>query len=171
MSSGLIDVWDAKTFDQELDAILVKEADLVRNYMMIDHRIFLYHDLGRGPERSVLRPENPYTSDFLALEEVIGRLMQPRTIRAWHYTRLTTEEVDSLRREGIHVSTPRTLRSRLDSLVASGALSAQLADTLYAASPFHGDQQGGRSGKFYMASHPVEIQDGGVKPLMAHWGG
>jgi hypothetical protein len=46
-----------------------------------------------------------------------------------------------LRREGIHLSTPETLRSRLDLLVASGVISAQLADALFAASPFHGKQQ------------------------------
>jgi hypothetical protein len=169
--SGLIDVWDAKTFDCELGATLAKEADLVRNYMTTDHRIFLAHDLGRGPERSVVRPENPYASAFLALEEAIGERMQSRMIRAWHYTRLTAAEVDRLRHEGIHLSTPATLRSRLDLLVASGALSAQLADALYAASPFHSDPLEARSNKFWMVSHPVAIHDGGVEPLMAHWGG
>jgi hypothetical protein len=169
--SGLIDVWDAKTFDGELSATLAKETDLVRNYMMTEHRIFLAHDLGRGPERSLVRPENPHASAFLAFEEAIGERMQSRMIRAWHYTRLTAAEVDRLRHEGIHLSTPPRLRSRLDFLVASGALSTQSADALYAASPFHSDQFEARSNKFWLASHPVAIHDEGVAPLMAHWGG
>jgi hypothetical protein len=171
MALGLIDVWDAKTFDKELAAILAKEADLVRNYMTTDHRIFLSHDLGRGPERSILRPDNRYASAFLALRDGIGDKMQSRTIRAWHYTRLAEPEVMALRRDGIHLSTPATLRARLDALVASGGLGMQLADALYVASPFHSDQLGARSNKFWMVSHPLAIDDGGVMPLMAHWGG
>jgi hypothetical protein len=169
--SGFIDVWNAKTFDCELSATLAEEADLVRNYMTTEHRIFLAHDLGRALERSVVRPDNPYASSFHAFEEAIGELMRSRVMRAWHYTRLTEAEVDRLWHEGIHLSTPETLRSRFDLLVASGEVSAHLADALYAASPFHGEQLEARINKFWMVSHPVVIHDRGVEPLMAHWGG
>jgi hypothetical protein len=171
VASDLIDLWDPKTFDGELSAILAKEADLVRKYMTTDHRIFLAHDLARGPKRSIIRPENPYASAFLALEEAIGEKMRSRTMRAWHYTRLTAEEVEKMRDEGIHLSTPATLRARLGFLVASGALTAQLADALYGKSPFHSDQLKARSSKFWLVSHPVAVNDSGVEPLMAHWGG
>jgi hypothetical protein len=167
----LIDVWDAKTFDEDLASILAEAADLVRNYLTTEDGNFLSHDLGRGPARSILRPENPHTAAFLALKEAIGDQMRSRTIRAWHYTRLTESEVDGLRREGVHLSTPATLRARLDVLVASGQLSTQQADALFAASPFHSDQLQSRSDKFWLVSHPQAIDDGGVKPLMAHWGG
>jgi hypothetical protein len=46
--SRLIDVWDAKTFDDELSALLETDADLVRNYMTTENQIFLSYDLGRG---------------------------------------------------------------------------------------------------------------------------
>jgi hypothetical protein len=162
VSSDLIDVWDPETFDGELSAILAREADLVRNYMTTDHRIFLAHDHGRDPERSIIRPENSYASAFFALAEAIGEKMQSRTMRAWHYTRLTAGEVQKMRDEGIHLSTPATLRARLDFLVASGALPAQLADVLNEKSPFHSDQLKARSGKFWLVSHPVAVNDSGV---------
>lgn len=98
MASDLIDVWDRKTFDGELGAILAEKADVVRSYMTTDVRIFLAHGLGRGPERSIVRPENPYASAFLALSETIGERMRSRTIRAWHYTRLTAEPLGFLGR-------------------------------------------------------------------------
>jgi hypothetical protein len=94
--------------------------------------------------------------------------MRSGTIRAWHHARLTAEEVEKLRDEGIHLSTPATLRACLDSQVASGA---ELADALYAQSPFHSDQQKERSGKFYGVSHPLPVDNSGVEPLMTHWGG
>jgi hypothetical protein len=171
MALSLIDVWDAKTFDEELAAFLAKEAELVRNYLTTDHSIFLSHDLGRDSRGSILRPENPYSSAFNALKNAITAQMRYRTIRAWHYTRLTDPELTTLWCEGIHLSTPTTLRARLDALVKSGGLSMQLADAVYAGSPFHSDQKEIRSNKFWMVSHPLVIDDGDVRPLMAHWGG
>jgi hypothetical protein len=97
--------------------------------------------------------------------------METRTIRAFHYTRLTEDEVTSLFRSGVHVSTPETLRQRLEAVVVSGGLAGDVANRLYAESPFHSDQFHARSGKFWLTSHPVAVDDGGVVPLMEHWGG
>jgi hypothetical protein len=92
--SGLIDVWNAKTFDSELIAMLEEKADLVWNYMTTEHAIFLAHNLGRDSEVSAIRPNNLYASAFLAFEEAIGERMQARIMRAWHYSRLTAAELD-----------------------------------------------------------------------------
>jgi len=97
--------------------------------------------------------------------------MASRTIRAFHYTRLTNDEVAELRRSGIHLSTPTTLRRRLDAQVVSGALPPEIADQLYDASPFHSEQRDVRSEKLWMVSHPIAVDDNGVAPLMARWGG
>jgi hypothetical protein len=107
----------------------------------------------------------------VGLQEAIGQAMERRTIRAFHYTRLTDDEVVTLQRDGIHLSTPASLQSRLDDIVAAGGLTREVADQLYANSPFHSDQREARSGKFWMTSHPVAVGDGGVRPLMEHWGG
>jgi hypothetical protein len=97
--------------------------------------------------------------------------MEQRTIRAFHYTRLTDGEVATLKRDGIHVSTPATLQRRLDDIVAAGGLPRDATDHLNATSPFHSDQLEARSGKFWMTSHPIAGDDHGVTPLMRHWGG
>jgi len=166
-----VDVWDIRTFDSELLVQLEANADLIRAYFQTDHQIFLLHDLGRGPERSILRPENSHASDFYELLAVIGLQMGTRTIRAFHYTCLTEDEVASLFRSGIHVSTPETLCQRLEAVVVSGGLARDVADRLYAESPFHSDQLHARAGKFWLTSHPVAVDDSGVVPLMERWGG
>jgi hypothetical protein len=170
MADAVIDVWDVRTFDAELIAALEGNADLIRDYLKMDREIFLSHDLGRGP-RSMLRPDNPHAANFLRLQEAIGREMQKRAIRAFHYTRLTDEEVGSLKRNGIHLSTPVSLKRRLNDLVRAGSLTHDIAKALYAQSPFHSDQLKSRSDKFWMVSHPIAVDDGGVVPLMKHWGG
>ena len=56
--------------------------------------------------------------------------------------------------------------------VAAGEISADAADALYAASPFHHPEQiGPRSDKFWMTSDPMEIGDGRVTLLLGNWGG
>jgi hypothetical protein len=170
MVFGVIDVWDPRTFDCELSAALAKETDLVRNYMTTDVWIFLNYDHVRRPDL-IVRPENPYASAFLRLKEIIGEMMQFRTVRAWHYTRLTDAEVEDLWHDGIHLSTPAALRARLKSQVACGELNVEVAETLYVASPFNGDQLKARSGKFWMTSHPLAIHDDGVERLLRYWGG
>jgi hypothetical protein len=166
-----IDVWDVGTLDSALIALLETRADLIRDYLETNRQNFLSYDRGGGHIRPILRPKNPHASDFMGLQEAISREMERRTIRAFHYTRLTDDEVVNLQREGIHLSTPASLQSRLDDIVAAGGLTRAAADQLYANSPFHSDQLEARSGKFWMTSHPVAVDDGGVRPLMEHWGG
>jgi hypothetical protein len=167
----IIDVWDVRTLDSELLVHLEETAELIRAYFETDHQIFLSHDLGRGPRQSILRPENPHATDFYELLEAIGLRMGTRTIRAFHYTRLTDDEVTNLLQSGIHVSTPETLRQRLEAVVASGGLAREVADRLYAESPFHSDQLQARAGKFWLTSHPAAVDDSGVVPLLERWGG
>lgn len=167
----MIDVWNSSTFDSELNSFLEPQTDLIRNYLLTDHEIFLEYDLGRGPSRPPLRPDNRFAFAFIALQEAMMQLMERRTIRAFHYTRMMEHEVARLRRDGIHLSTPETLRQRLEVLISTRTLSRAIADKLYAQSPFHSDQLESRSDKFWMTSHPIEVHDSGVTPLMAHWGG
>lgn len=168
---AIIDVWSANTFDPDLLAFLTSKADLVRAYFDTDRDIFLSYDLGRGQPRPTLRPDNPHASGFYGLLDAADRLMAARTIRAFHYTRLTDDEVTDLSRSGIHLSTPETLLRRFNTLVTSGVLPRAIADRLYEQSPFHSDQREARAGKFWMVSHPISPEDGGVVPLTKHWGG
>jgi hypothetical protein len=163
----LIDVWNVDTFDADLTAKLRANADLIRNSMMTDRKIDLEREASspKGPYR-----DNPYRANFLKLVEEIGREMEARTIRAWHYTRLTDAEIDKIRADGVYPSTLETLRQRLDAAVTAGLFTAETADTLFAASPFH-EQLDGRSNRFWMTSHPAAIDDSCVTLLLGNWGG
>jgi hypothetical protein len=98
-------------------------------------------------------------------------VLADRRILAWRYRRLTDAEVDTLRRDGPRPSTSATLHGRLEALVEARRLTAGQAAALYAASPFHTAQRESPAHKFWMTSHPTAIDDGGIVPLMAHWGG
>ncbi len=166
-----IDLWNYGSFDDELCRFLEPNGQLIRDYFETDHAIFLSHDLCRGPARSPIRPDNPHAGAYYSLLDELDQLMLVRTIRAYHFTRLTDQEVDDLRLSGIHLSTPESLQHRLDALVASGHLLPADAEVLYTKSPFHSEQRQGRNGKFWMTSHPVSVDDSGVVPLLERWGG
>lgn len=166
-----IDVWDVATFDPDLVSVLSRNSDLIRDYLATEDRIFLAHDYAPRPIGHSPRPNNPHGYAFIRLEECLGVLMETRTIRAWHYTRLTDAEVSALQRGGIHLSTPDTLCERLDGLVTQGLLAREAADALFAGSPFRSAQREARSGKFWMTSHPVNPSYSGVERLLGYWGG
>ncbi len=164
----LIDTWDVETFDSELLEILSGQSELIVDYMTTSRRLRAEREASdhRGPV-----PTNPHGGAFVALKEDLEAVMKPHSIRAWHYTRLTDGEVETLRQGGVHLSTLQTIRRRFDAQVAAGGFSAEVADALFAASPFQGDQRQSRSNKFWMVSHPAPITDGGVELLLSNWGG
>jgi hypothetical protein len=168
MTEKLIDVWDIETFDDALLAELDARADVVRHYMVTEKRNFLEYVTA---ERWQPRQSNSYAPAYQNfVEQIIMPAMENRTIRAWHYTRLTDAEAELLRTGGIYISTLKTIRMRLDMQISEGLLPAESAAALYAASPFH-QQDDARSNKFWMTSQPLPIDDGGVTLLLEHWGG
>jgi hypothetical protein len=168
--STLIDVWNTETFDQGLISELRASEQLVRDYLTTDRRQFEERE---ASDRWMPYASNPHASEYLAFLEAVGRdIMQVRTIRAWHYTRLLDDEVRIIRTNGIYPGTLDTLQRRLDGLVKVGSLTASDAEALFAASPcHHKEQQPGRLGKFWLTSDPVPTDDSGVELLLGNWGG
>lgn len=171
MNDHPIDVWDCSTFDPELSVLLDANTSLIQKYMERDHEIFLTHDLATGNDRALNRPNNTFAANLVALKEALALELQSRKIRAWHYTRLTDSEAETLKSSGVVISTLCSLQARLTARVEAGDLGQDVAEQVFAASPFHSDQLGARSNKFWMTSHPIAVDDTGVEPLMARWGG
>lgn len=164
----LIDIWDVETYDTELIAQLRSQQQHFVDYYTTDRTNYLEREASdrRGPP-----PSNPHAAAYYRFAEALMGAMQTRTIRAWHYTRMTDREVEVVASSGLYPSTIATLRARLADRVADGDLDADEARSIFEASPFHNDQFGSRGGKFWLTSHPRSIDDSGVTSLLAHWGG
>ena len=164
----IIDVWDVDSFDDGLRADLEADADVLRDFHVSSKRLWLERE---ASDHLLPYRENPHAGAFQAITENIMREMEDRTIRAWHYTRMTDAEVAAMRRSGIHLSTLASIRTRLDAQVAAGTFPPRIAERLFADSPFQSDQLASRSHKFWMVSHPRRVEDGGVELLLESWGG
>jgi hypothetical protein len=163
-----IDVWNVATFDDELAAHLRAAADLIRDYLTTSRRQYLERE---ASDHTQPYPINPYGSEYVAYTDGLVPWMQARSIRAWHYTRMTDAEAAALQRDGVHLSDLAAIRRRLDGQIAAGAFSADVAEALFVGSPFQSEQLESRSGKFWMVSHPRDIEDSGVELLLESWGG
>jgi hypothetical protein len=165
---NLIDVWSIKTFDDVLIGTLRAQAALIEAYFVTDHVLFLERE---SSDHRGLPPSNEHAEAFLAFVEMLGQELESRTIRAWHYARLTDGEVERIRSRGTGTSALSTLKERLEQLVATGSISSEMADLIFTGSPFHDDPMGSRAGKFWAVSHPLPVSDAGVKDLLQYWGG
>lgn len=164
----IIDTWNVETFDPALLADLAAHSALIRDYLETSRRQSRERE---ASTRLMAYPENPHAGDYIALKERLMGIMASRTIRAWHYTRMTDDEVHGIRQNGVHLSTLETIRASLARQVAAGHITEEVAERLFADSPFQGDQHSARTGKFWMVSNPIMTTDSGVKPLLASWGG
>lgn len=165
---GIIDVWDAATFDDHLAGLLREHTELVRDYLTTHRRQYIERELSDHTQPYAI---NPFAAAYGALVEDIGQIMALRAIRAWHYCRLTDREAEMLEQTGIRLSTPDTLTSRLNAQVVEGSLSRAEADELFVASPFHSEQLESRANKYWMDSTPVPPDHSGVELLLSNWGG
>lgn len=161
-----IDIWDIATYDTELSGTLNEHSELICNYFIASER----HSIeGRDDIVKRFAPV-PHAEDFNRLTERFEHLMVKRTIRAWHYTRLTNEEVEAIQRDGIYLSTLDTIQTRLAAQVALGYFSEEVAARLLEDSPFT-TQHEIRANMFWMVTPPVSVDDRGVELLLRHWGG
>lgn len=164
----MIDVWDIDTFDAELRAFLERHAGLMRDFWSQSRGLF------EERERQTIRgyhEQNVFGPSHSALYAHVTAMMAERTIRAWHYTRLTDGEVAAIRAEGMHPMSLDLIRRRLDAMITAGELEHSVADQLFEASPYHDQYEGSRDDKIWLSSQPFELDDSMVTGLVTGWGG
>jgi len=167
--ANFVDVWDVDTFDDDLLKVLLAKRGLVHDYLTTDHERELERET--SPLTALFRI-NPFADEHQRFVDSVSQTMHERSIRAWHYTRLTDGEVATLQTAGIHLSTLESTRQRLAALVAVGELSVENAEALLTESPLHDRQQhDARANQFCLACEPLHVESGGVTPLLGSWGG
>jgi hypothetical protein len=163
-----IDLWDVDSFDPELNAILDANADRVRAYLT--EQAAIDHEYDTNP-RLMMRRANPHWDAYQHLDRLLDAALRGRPARAWHYTRLTDDEVGAIRAGGLGLSTRAALDARLADRIAAGDLTAPQAQAIRAASPLHGDQHDARAGQVCACAYPAPVADPGVERLLRYWGG
>lgn len=124
MLTAAIDVWNLAKFDEELSALLRTYGTTLLQYQVTSRTSYEEQQAAHG---WVPLKDNPFAADrMFILEQIMMPALEQRTIRAWHYTRLTDGEVDRFRVNGIQTSDLKGIRRRLDEQVAAGALDSAI---------------------------------------------
>jgi hypothetical protein len=166
----VLDTSDPKTFDEELLVALRDQHSLIQDYLIREREIFETYDNYYGKGRPLCRPHNQFWSPFQAFRDSLIPLMDTRAIRGFHYTRMTDDELEIMRADGISLSTPSYLEIRLNALFSADLLTFDEVQIILDQSPFK-TQLDTRQNMFWLVSSRLPMEDEGVKPLLATWGG
>ncbi len=166
---NIVSTADPQTFDVSLQVFLTENVEVIRAYHENDAR--LEADRHSGGLKYIHEP-NPAGPAYLRLREELSDLMRSRTVRCWHYTRLTEEEVEAIRDHGVFPGSLESMVDRVRRQVEAGRLSKAEQDAILAASPLRcsGHAQS-RLGRFWVTDRALASTNDGVEPLLSHWGG
>lgn len=168
MCSSPIDLWDQSTFDSDLAAFLESARPELHAYYEEEEKISA--SSANAPRWSP-RPPNMLEDRRKELHCELSELLSRRAIRAFHYSRLTDDEVAWIIDKGFEPSTPALLQRRLDARVEAGDLAPAEAEIIFARSPLHSIAYGDRNDLFWVVSAPLAADDDGVECLLKYWGG
>jgi hypothetical protein len=99
----------------------------------------------------------------------VGVALKSYSIQGWHCTRLTDAEVAAILSDGAHLPNREILNQRIDTLVAAGLLSPDVAERLRARN--HADH-GSRAGKLWFCFYTPKLAgEHGIRRFFRHWGG
>ncbi len=169
MSAHMIDVWDTKTLDADISDALNNNRQQIKDYFDTGNAIVQERE---NSDHRTIERKNEFSARQTHLTQTLCNALASRTIRAWHYARLTENEAAGFTQSGISLSTIATFRQRLNALVSDELLSRETAEIIFADSPLSTPEQHEiRANRFWTISHPLPINDGGVRDLLRYWGG
>ena len=158
-----------QTFDRRLWEVIAKNIAVIRAYHERDAE--LQADGRSGGMRYILEP-NPAAEAHLWLLEELTELFRTRTVRCWHYTRLTDDEIVAIRKDGVVPGSLESMQARIANQVEAGRLSEAEQAAILAASPLQDPEQAhGRLGTFWVTDRALHPTHDSVEPLLTHWGG
>ncbi len=160
------------TWPSDLLAILAEHEAIFTDYenteCALKARYDKEHKAGHYTPMA-LRDSNPhYHLRQYALNQVEAVLQQHR-IKGWHCTRLTEAEQNAVLSDGLLLSSPEFLLTRIAALEAQGLIPAAVAKA-YINTNRAGDQ--GRPGKvWFVMDAPATAGESGVGGFFRFWGG
>jgi hypothetical protein len=172
MTAEIIDIWNAKTFTEDIHAFLTEHSETIIRF----HRYGQQADENlESLQRYERRNRNPFADNYNRIRDKLVTLISTKTIRAFHYTRMVDDEVAHVWSNGFFAPSSDTafahLSDRVRRLVETGILSIQEGDRIFSASPLNQPNQLKSRQGFWMTTIPITPQDHSISLLVNNWGG
>ncbi|WP_299940027.1 hypothetical protein [uncultured Nitratireductor sp.] len=164
----IIDIWDTQSYDEPLLELLHENQKVIYGYFEEEKKIDDESSRKKtwSPPRS-----NPFVHGYHDIQEKISALMQDRTIRVFHYTRMTDAEVDRFMGDGIIPTSLEFLEVRINRVVQEELITAEQGKEIFKRSPLHSPALYGVRKGFWTTTGAFHPTDPGVNLLLEHWGG
>jgi hypothetical protein len=167
LANRVIDLWDIGTYDSDIRDHLESHKEIIDGYFDLDWKKDIM--VAKLATWVPIQP-NRFAGDYRATVESLGVIMSTKTLRAFHYSRMTDEEVEAVLAEGIVPTSVEFLKQRVERQVAAGTLTPEQGNRIVTRSPLQSADFGVRSG-FWSTSSPIHPDDSAVSLLVGHWGG
>jgi len=149
----LLDVLDHSTFPEEVSAKIEQHRELFADW-------------------SRPGPEGPHRFSAREHDAAYGELceaLRAHSIRGWHCTRLTEDEISRVATLGLKPLNVVFLQERIDSAASAGLIPAGIAERLRTT---HQANESNRAGRIWFCLHlPREAGEDGLRRLLGTWGG
>ena len=107
--------------------------------------------------------------EFDAAVRTLGEALLPYALRGYHFTRLTEEEAEHIKANGLEVLSADLLERRIASQVACGSMTQEQANRLLANNQV---RESNRAGMAWFCFYPAHsVRENGVRSLLEHCGG
>lgn len=168
----MIDLWDINTYAEDVRDYLGRSKEIVTRYL--DREIELNEIKPPQDPRERIRfkmPSNAHYEEYRAAVDALGPILSSKTFRAFHYSRMTDDEVDAFKTVGIVTTSVDFLRQRVDHQVNSGTMSVAQANRIVKNTALARPEEFGHRDGFWTTATPIHPADEAVNFLVDHWGG
>ena len=130
-------------------------------YLDKHHDLFLGWETKQGPVVSA--------QDYDKAIHGLRRVLQPYEILGWHCTRLTDDEADEIRRNGMQLPNAEMLARRIDAVVRTGEITSDIARRLKSENEAGAEYRAGMIAFCFYP--PGNAGEDGIGRFFRHWGG
>ncbi len=156
----------AKTWPAPLLEYLASERERLLAHVQCEREAEAAY---RADIRMAERPPNPYRAARMDAEQMAIELLQSTTLRGWHCTRLTKNEVEHITAHGIQPPNLQILQGRIRRVQADGMLEDDIAQRLM---DENNADDSSRKGVIWFCFYEPRFDDqSGTERLFQHWGG
>jgi hypothetical protein len=159
---------DTSTWPAQLLACLEEHQSLLRGYEQSEKKLMDDNAWGRPYLPMALRPPNPFNRE----KEQFLRYLEAEhannlALRGFHCTRLTDDEVEIIRTQGMTPPDPAMLHARIRAIEKAGLITPQNASELIALNDASNPT---RAKRIWFVFTQAPLRQSGVQWLLRYWG-
>jgi hypothetical protein len=164
---GVIDLESEETWPDELRSLLQKHTPLLVAFERERARIDRLCE--RNVRARIQPPVNRYARARAAVLEQVETILSGKNLLGFHCTRLTEDEICTIRSEGLQPLSPELVEGRVQNRVISGDITKEFATKLLSRHQAGDENRRGKT--WFVFSKSLLRDESGMWRLFRSWGG